>query len=61
LEDPFNWNAPKYQPKAGSAALTGASFSGLDPFFTVTTFRGAFGTTNWMTGWVSFTPQTNAY
>lgn len=61
LEDPFNWDAPKYQPKAGSPALTGASFSGLDPFFTVTTFRGAFGTANWMNGWVSFTPQTNAY
>ncbi|MFN5642158.1 MAG: hypothetical protein ACK45S_07120 [Sphingobacteriales bacterium] len=61
LEDPFNWDKPNYLPKVGSPALTGASFSGLDPFFTVTTFRGAFGTSNWMTGWVSFTPQTNPY
>jgi hypothetical protein len=31
------------------------------PNFTATTYVGAFGTTNWMTGWTSFTPQTNIY
>lgn len=61
LEAPFNWDNPNYMPKAGSPALTGASFAGLDPFFTTVNFRGAFGTTNWTTGWVSFTPQTNTY
>lgn len=61
LEAPFNWDAPNYLPKAGSPALTGASFTGLDAFFTNGTFRGAFGTTNWLTGWASFTPQTNSY
>jgi hypothetical protein len=61
LEAPFNWDTPNYLPKAGSPALTGASFTGLESFFTTTTYRGAFGTTNWTTGWASFTPQTNVY
>lgn len=61
LEAPFNWDAPNYMPKAGSPALTGANFAGMDAFFTQVAFRGAFGPTNWMTGWVSFTPQSNPY
>jgi hypothetical protein len=61
LEDPFNWDKPNYMPKAGSPALSGANFSGMDVFFNTVTFRGAFGTTNWLTGWASFTPQTNNY
>lgn len=61
LEAPFNWDAPNYLPKTGSPALNGASYTGLDAFFTNGTFRGAFGTTNWLTGWASFTPQTNSY
>ncbi len=61
LEAPFNWDAPNFMPRAGSPALTGANFAGMDAFFTQVTFRGAFGTTNWTTGWVSYTPQTNPY
>ena len=61
LEAPFNWDAPNYLPKAGSPALAGASFTGLDPFFTTVTHRGAFGTTNWTNGWANFNPQNNAY
>lgn len=61
LNDPFNLNTPNYLPKAGSPALAGAVFTGLDAWFTNTTFRGAFGTENWMAGWTSFTPNTNAY
>jgi hypothetical protein len=61
LEAPFNWDNPNYMPKAGSPALSGANFSGMDVFFNTVTYRGAFGTTNWLTGWASFTPQTNAY
>jgi hypothetical protein len=61
LENPFNLNAPNFLPKAGSPALTGANYAGLSAFFTTGTFRGAFGATNWMTGWTSFTPQTNVY
>jgi hypothetical protein len=61
LEAPFNWDAPNYMPKPASPALSGANFSGMDVFFNTVTYRGAFGTTNWLTGWASFTPQTNAY
>ncbi len=60
LENPFSLTAPNFLPKAGSPALTGASFFGLSGF-TTTTYVGAFGTTNWMQGWASFTPQTNVY
>lgn len=61
LEAPFNWDNPNYAPKAGSPALTGASFTGLDAFFTNVPHRGAVGATNWLQGWTSFTPQTNTY
>jgi len=60
LENPFSLSAPNFLPKAGSPALSGASFTGLTGF-TTTTYVGAFGTTNWMQGWTSFTPQTNVY
>ena len=62
LEAPFNWDAPNYMPKTGSPALAGASFTGLDAtFFNSVTHRGALGTSNWLTAWTSFTPQTNTY
>jgi hypothetical protein len=60
LENPFNLTAPNFAPKAGSPALSGASFVGLTGF-TATTFVGAVGTNNWLQGWTSFTPQTNVY
>ncbi len=61
LEAPFSWDAPNYSPKTGSPALTGAIFTGLDPYFSSVTHRGAVGNTNWLTSWTSFTPQTNVY
>ena len=61
LTDPFNLTSPNFLPKAGSPALSGASFTGMDSFFTATTFVGAFGTNNWMQGWTSFNPKNNAY
>lgn len=61
LTDPFNLTSPNFLPKAGSPALTGASFTGMDSYFTATTFVGAFGTNNWMQGWTSFNPKNNAY
>lgn len=55
LEAPFNLTAPNFLPRTGSPALTGANYGGdLDAFFTTGTFRGAFGTTNWITGWTRF-------
>ena len=62
LENPFNLTAPNFMPKAGSPATAAdvASFYQL-PNFTVTTYVGAVGTTNWLQGWTSFTPQINVY
>ena len=62
LTAPFNVDAPNYMPMTGSPALTGANFTGMDAtFFNTVAFRGAFGATNWLTGWTSYTPQTNVY
>ncbi len=62
LTNPFALTAPNFLPKAGSPALSGGNFpGGTNTFFTTTTYRGAFGTENWMNGWTSFTPFSNAY
>lgn len=61
LTDAFNIAAPNFLPKAGSPALSGTSYAGMDAFFTQSTYRGAFGSTNWMQGWSNFTPKTNTY
>jgi hypothetical protein len=65
LIDPFNLTNPNMLPASGSPALTGAVFAGdlSNQFFTSTTYRGAFGTTNWMTGWTNFnfTKGANGY
>jgi hypothetical protein len=61
LENPFNLVAPNFAPKAGSPALGAASFFRLAGF-TTTTYVGALDVSNsWLTGWSSFTPQTNVY
>lgn len=56
LTDPFNLTNPNMLPASGSPALTGAAFAGdlTNTFFTSTTYRGAFSTTNWMAGWTNF-------
>ena len=61
LENPFYGNTPNWTPKAGSPALTGANFSGMNAYFVATTYRGAIGTTNWVTGWTNFDPQHTSY
>lgn len=53
-------STPKLLPNSGSILLSGASFTGLSGF-EIVTYRGAFGTTDWTTGWASFTPQQNTY
>ncbi|WP_129717868.1 T9SS C-terminal target domain-containing protein [Pedobacter sp. SYP-B3415] len=59
----FTLNAPNFLPSAGSILLAGAAFTGdqNDAFFEKVSYKGAFGATNWTSGWASFTPQTNAY
>lgn len=54
LTAPFSLTSPNLLPATGSDALAGASFTGLDAFFTSTTYVGAFGTTNWMASWTRF-------
>lgn len=45
---------------ANSPAKTGASFTGVTGFETVT-YRGAMDTNNWATGWANFDPQNAVY
>lgn len=61
LTNPFYSLAPDFLPQAGSPALTGASFTGMNAFFTSTTYRGAFGTTNWTANWTNWDPQNTVY
>lgn len=60
LENPFNLLNPGFLPKSGSPALSGASFSHArlsGGFFTLTTYRGAFGSTRWDLPWANYNPQ----
>ncbi len=51
-------NVNFWMPATSSPALSGASFSHPNlAGFEVTTFVGAFGTTNWTLGWANFNPQ----
>lgn len=61
LTSPFFSTTPNFLPATGSPALSGASFTGMNAFFTSTTYRGAFGATNWTTGWCNWDPQNAAY
>ncbi len=57
--------AKHYMPKTGSPLLTGGStnvgYLQGDNFFTNETFIGAFGTTDWTSGWANFDPQNTDY
>ena len=57
----FNQNNPDFRPGAGSALLTGASFTGMDAFFTTVAYKGAFGTEDWTAGWTNWNPQETDY
>ena len=61
--DNFKLTAPKFLPQAGSPLLKDAIWEGkgADAFFTKELFRGAFGTTDWTTGWTNFDPQNTSY
>jgi Secretion system C-terminal sorting domain len=64
MKAPFNYKFPLFDLNAGSSAATGASFTDArvsGSFFTPVTYRGAFGTTNWMAGWTNFNPQAESY
>ena len=57
--EPLN-GTPTLIPAASSKLTTGADFTGLTGF-TVVAYRGAFGTTDWTTGWVNWNPQQTDY
>ena len=62
--------APSFQLPAASVLNTGAAFTsakltsagqGVNGTFDVVNYRGAFGATNWATGWTNFNPQITCY
>ncbi|MBK6832076.1 MAG: hypothetical protein IPG92_15690 [Flavobacteriales bacterium] len=55
--------APQLRPETGSPLFTGAAFTGplADSFYEPVTFRGAFGSTDWTSGWANWDPQNTAY
>jgi hypothetical protein len=54
--------APVLLPAGGASFLTGASFTPAKlAGFTSVTYLGAFGTTNWTSGWCNFDPQNTTY
>ncbi|HEX2922309.1 MAG TPA: Ig-like domain-containing protein [Bacteroidales bacterium] len=64
ITNPFNLTSPGFLPVSGSPVLNGASFTNSklnDPFFNQVSYRGAFGTTDWTTGWCNFNPQNTTY
>ncbi len=61
LTSPFFSTTPNFLPKTGSPALSGASFTGMNPFFTAATYRGAMGSTDWTSGWANWDPQNKSY
>jgi hypothetical protein len=60
---PLNLDNPSLLPLTGSPVLSGADFSNinLQGFFTTVSYRGAFGQTNWTSGWTNFDPQNADY
>ncbi len=61
LTDPWSLTAPNFMPKSGSPANLGASYNGLDGWFTPGQFVGAFGSDNWLSGWTNFDPNNADY
>lgn len=59
----FSLTAPAFVPQSGSPLLTGAVTGGKvgGAFFTPVTYRGAFGTDNWLAGWTNVNPQSTDY
>lgn len=59
----FTLTAPAFLPRIGSPLLQQAITGGklTDSFFNQTAYRGAFGTTDWTTGWTNWNPQATVY
>lgn len=64
VEDIASYASPNFLPKTGSPLLSGSDFSSAnlnDPFFTQTSYRGAFGADDWTECWAKFDPQNITY
>jgi hypothetical protein len=63
IPQPVNLTSPDLRPGATSPLLTGAVYDGpfADSFFDQVSYRGAFGTTDWTSGWTNFDPQNTPY
>lgn len=59
----FSLTAPNFVPQAGSPLLRGAIGGGklANENITPVTYKGAFGTDNWLQGWTNFDPQNTNY
>lgn len=64
LTNAYNYDNPSFMPMVGSPLLSNAAFTSTylaDPFFDVVTYRGAFGATDWTSGWANFDCQNTDY
>jgi hypothetical protein len=55
---------PDFRITSTGILASGAAFTNpklTDAFFTATTYRGAFGSTDWTDGWAEFNPVTKVY
>lgn len=61
---PFNLTGPDFLLSGGSILASGAAFTEAelnDPFFDQVSFKGAFGSENWTSGWCNWDPQNTPY
>jgi hypothetical protein len=64
LINPFEYDInPDPMPNTSSPLLSGASFNGVfaNAFFNKVAWRGAFGSSNWLSGWTNFKPLQTGY
>ncbi|WP_285058831.1 hypothetical protein [Pedobacter ginsengisoli] len=59
LNNPFSLTTPNFLPAAGSPALSGTWVATTGA--TAVTYRGAFGATDWTTGWTNWDAQNTKY
>ncbi len=59
LTSPFSLTTPNFLPAAGSPALSGTWVATTGA--TAVAYRGAFGTTDWTTGWTNWNAQSTVY
>lgn len=57
----FTLSAVNALPSTGSPLLTASLATALPTGFEAAPFRGAFGTTNWLSGWTNWDPQNTDY